>query len=104
MTRLQHFTVRGETWLPFGTSQIPAALWLIFVIPLATEPPRGSHPARRDNAVIDHISWRVLLVLAVLGQSRVLLWRRVILFDHEFDRHAVKLLENESPIDHRVHH
>ena len=45
-----------------------------------------------------------LLALAALGQSRVFLWRRVILFDHEFDRHAVKLLENESPIDHRVRH
>ncbi|MGO9234346.1 MAG: helix-turn-helix transcriptional regulator [Methylocella sp.] len=33
---------------------------------MATEPPKGSQ-ARRD--VIDHISWRVLLVLAVLGQS-----------------------------------
>jgi hypothetical protein len=45
-----------------------------------------------------------LLALAALGQSRVFLWRRVILFDHELDRHAVKLLENESPIDHRVRH
>jgi len=51
-----------------------------------------------NDAVLDHISWRVLLALAALGQSRVFLWRRVILFDHEFDRHAVKLLENESPI------
>ena len=48
--------------------------------------------------------WGGLLVLAVLGQSRVFLWRRVILFDHELDRYAVKLLENESPIDHRVRH
>ncbi len=59
---------------------------------------------RYNDAVLDHISWRVLLALAALGQSRVFLWRRVILFDHELDRHAVKLLENESPIDHRVRH
>ena len=45
-----------------------------------------------------------LLALAALGQIRVFLWRRVILFDHELDRYAVKLLENESPIDHRVRH
>jgi hypothetical protein len=62
-------------------------------------------PARLLNdAVLDHISWHVLLALAALGQIRVFLWRRVILFDHEFDRHTVKLLENESPINHRVRH
>ena len=57
-----------------------------------------------NDAVLDHISWHVLLALAALGQIRVFLWRRVILFDHELDRHAVKLLENESPIDHRIRH
>jgi hypothetical protein len=45
-----------------------------------------------------------LLVLAVLGQSRVFLWCRVILFDHAFYRYAVQLLEHEGPVDHRVRH
>ena len=70
-------------------------------------PPFAERLVQRNapgDTVLDHISWRVLLALAALGQSRIFLWRRVILFDHELDRYAVKLLENESPIDHRVRH
>src|SRR5271157_4132417 len=55
-----------------------------FLHPLGSRTAKGiASPTRRDNAVMDHISWRVLLVLAVLSQSRIFLWRRVILFDHE---------------------
>ena len=81
---------------PGNTAQIAALS--------ADQAPTAVRMSTYDNAVLDDSSWGVLLVLALHRQSRVFLWRRVILFDHEFYRHAVQLLEQESAYDHRVRH
>src|ERR1700730_2772319 len=47
-------------------------------------------------------SHRMIAMHGVLHRRRVFLRRRVVLFDHEVDRHAVQLLEHKRAIDRRV--